>query len=432
MRWKVYRILLLWLGMSLLAAGCNLAAPQDTPSNGEEQLEIDAPELSPTQPLLVTRTAMPTALPIPTAIAQDSGPSGPQPQQQQQQPPQPAQLAAPALESPAGNQRAYGLRIDDGLRGSGVTLLDTGIDHYAQNPANPNRYSVIDSAGMLYITDTGGANAYRIEQGPYTQFPASSREGNNAAAISSVWSPDGRYLAFIVSARQQPSDGVWYFQPGDFAPLQLVVDCPSEGFIGCNIVRPPDRFRLWESREVHWSPDSETLLINVNLPGEGRRGLLVQPITRFERIRDERPPVLLYDYGTWASDGRILASGRNPDGVGVVAFLNRDGSVNQQVFNPAASGLWMGWAVQRPDGSVVALGAPGDAGGPRAPIAIYDMNGNALTGAITGGFPQRVSWSPDRRAVLVESDGRQYVATIDGQITEITGQTGGRAVNWTR
>jgi hypothetical protein len=86
----------------------------------------------------------------------------------------------------------------------------------------------------------------------------------------------------------------------------------------------------------------------------------------------------------------------------------------------------MGWAVQRPNGDILALGSAGAGGA----VAIYNMNGAALTSPIGDAFPQRVEWSPARDAVLIEVNGRRFVATIDGQVTEITTQTTGRAVNW--
>jgi len=42
-----------------------------------------------------------------------------------------------------------------------------------------------------------------------------------------------------------------------------------------------------------------------------------------------------------------------------------------------------------------------------------------------------VSWSPDRSAVLVVTrSGRQFVANVNGQITDITGQAAGQTANW--
>jgi hypothetical protein len=59
------------------------------------------------------------------------------------------------------------------------------------------------------------------------------------------------------------------------------------------------------------------------------------------------------------------------------------------------------------------------------------MFGQALTAPIGEGFPERVEWSPDGYAVFVQSNGRQYIANVNGKINEITGQVAGtRAVNW--
>nr|MBA3872586.1 SH3 domain-containing protein [Anaerolineae bacterium] len=94
-------------------------------------------------------------------------------------------------------------------------------------------------------------------------------------------------------------------------------------------------------------------------------------------------------------------------------------------------GLWMGFASQANDGSVYALGAPGDRNGPREALRIYNMSGQAITGTIGDGFPDRVEWSPDGRAVFVQTNGRQYIANINGQIQDISGQVAGaRAINW--
>lgn len=331
--------------------------------------------------------------------------------------------------APAAGSHAFA------LSGSGSSITSRGVPlfsnvttfYFAQNPATPTRYAVIDLTGLLYITEPSGANAFRIEQGPYTQFPAESRATNNAAADVVAWSPDGQYVGFIVNGNQQASDGVWYFQPGQFAPLQLIVDCPTDNFPGCLITQPPDSIIRWESLELHWSPDSQALLVNLNLPQLGRRGLMVAGITRNERVRDNRPPIFLYDMGTWANDGRILASGRNPDGQSEVVLLNRDGSLNQLIYRGGT--LWLGWAAQQPDGDIYALGRAGD---PNGALALYDMNGTALTSAIGNGFPQRVAWSPNRSAVLVEVSGRRYLATVSGQVSDITAVSGGLPINWVR
>jgi hypothetical protein len=431
---KPMRRVVLFLLITVLLAGCNLSG-DDVPDQSEpidlsDDLDEATQEASPTPLALPTQDQeQPTLLPIPTQSGGFSVAPTSAGVQQPAVPVQP-QPIAPSLQLPVEGERAYGLTASGSVTGDGLNLLNVPIQHFAPNPVD-NRYTVIDAAGNLYISGPNGAGAFRIEQSPYSQFPASTREENNAAAEFAAWSPNGQLVAFIVNGDRQAADGVWYFQPGAFAPVQFIVDCPSSGFVGCNIVRPSpaDNIGLWESRELYWSADSQRLLINASLPGMGRRGLMVKPITRDERTRDERPPIYLYDYGTWGNDGRILASGRNPDGVAGIFWLNSDGSLSQVVYNASNAGLWMGWAAQQPDGDIVALGRPG---GPDGPVAIYDASGNALTGAIGGGFPERVVWSPDRRAVLVVSGGRQYVADTSGQVNDITNNTGGLAANWLR
>lgn len=421
----------------VLLAGCNLSgepAPDDVPI--EDVVEITLATEAPTTPTDEPTTA-PTVTPLPTipvgaptAINRvptaDLGETG-QSSGAVVNVPNVAPATSVTFDPVAGNEQVVGLSTSAGLRGDGIDLLDIVIDHYDQNPANGGQFAVVDGAGMVYVTGRDGAGAFRIEQGPYTQFPAQSRETNNAAADRVAWSPNGQYVAFTVNAEQQASDGVWYFQPGAFAPVQLIVDCPFQGARSCMIVQVPDGTAFWKSRELYWSPDSNAILVNAEFTDQGRRGLMVIGITRDETVRNQRPPMIYHDYGSWGADGRILASGRDPGGAYVVAWLNRDGSVSQVLYPASQNGLWMGWAVQQPNGGIVTLGRPGN---PDGPVAIYNLSGSALTALIGDAFPSRVTWSDDRRYVMVEIGERQYVAGVDGLVTEITGQTGGRFANW--
>jgi hypothetical protein len=314
---------------------------------------------------------------------------------------------------------------------TGFSLLDD-TTLFERNPLDPNLYVTTDTSGNLYLTGLGGSGAYRPDMSPFSQFVALTREENTSFVAQARWSPDGRFLAFIVAGRKTANDGIWFFEPGQMPPIQLLVDCPSGGFPGCGIVSNAFNPNLWSSQSISWSPASEALLVSLNLPEEGRQGVMVLPISFNERARDTRPAVYRYDYGAWSrTDGRILVSGRAEDGHVFVGWINRDGSFSELVYDAEANGLWMGFANPARDGSIYALGAPGDRGGPREPLRIYDMSGQALTGTIGDGFPQRVEWSPDGRAVFVQVNGRQFIANINGTITEISGQVAaGRAVNW--
>jgi hypothetical protein len=139
--------------------------------------------------------------------------------------------------------------------------------------------------------------------------------------------------------------------------------------------------------------------------------------------------VLRYEYGSWERNGsRILVSGRGPDDNVYIGWVNPDGSFSELVFAARDAGLWVQDAVQRADGAVVALGSPA---GRDSAQAIYDSSGRALTAPIGSGPPERVAWSPDGSAVLVQAGGRVYLATVTGDIADITEQVAGaRAINW--
>jgi hypothetical protein len=334
---------------------------------------------------------------------------------------------APTLIPINPQTRAFALSFSGGGFTSGGFSLLGDATLFERNPADPSQYAVTNSAGALFVTGVGGAGAQRITVSPFSQFEPSSRAENNAFVGDIAWSPDGRYLAFLVDADQLASDGVWFFDPGASNPLQLLVDCHTPGFVGCEIVNNPIEPDRWESQSIVWSPSSDAILVQI-LSGD-RRGYIVLPVTFNERARDTRPPVQFYEFSNWERNGnRVLVSGRSPDGSVYVGWINRDGSFSEMVFDARSVGLWMGYANQSSDGQIYALGAPD---GPGNGLSIYNMAGQALTGAIGSGPPGRVEWSPDGRAVYVEAGGRQYVAFVSGEVRDITGSVAGaQAVNW--
>jgi hypothetical protein len=338
--------------------------------------------------------------------------------------------AGPAITIVPSNPQtlAYALSTNGGLTSTAFNLLNDTV-LFARNPVDPNLYVTTDSSGNMYLTGLNGANAYRPDMSPFSQFFALPEQENDSFVSAVNWSPDGRYLVFIVDGDKVAKDGVWLYQPGASDPAQLLVDCSPPDFTGCGIVSNPFDPDQWESRALEWSPGSDAVLVSVDLPSEGRSGLVLLTL---DQNRITRPPVFRYDYGSWAVDGsRILVSGRSTDGHVFVGWINRDGSFSELLYDSEAAGLWMGFANQARDGQVYALGAPGDRNGPREPLHLYNMNGVALTGPIGSGFPQRVEWSPDGTAVFVQIGSQQYIAHIDGNIEDITGRVAGtRAVNW--
>jgi hypothetical protein len=306
---------------------------------------------------------------------------------------------------------------------------------YSRNPVNPNRYAAVNSAGLLYLSDIALGTTERLQFSPFSQFAPDSLENNKTPVVEIIWSPNGQFLAFRVDGNQaEGNDGVWYWEfSGVNSPTDptyhLLRDCPP----GCQLVANPTNPDQWESLSMEWSPGSDALLIQVNIPTEGRRGVTIVGRANDSSQASNRPPIYRYDYGTWSADGsRVLLSGRSPDGRSVLGWLYRDGSENV-FFDASASGLWLQDAVERPGGQIVALGSTG---GANTVMRLYAYNGfsmDALSGNIGEAPPVRVEWSPDRSAVLVvTADGRYYVARADlGTVTEISADVAGAlAVEW--
>ncbi len=323
--------------------------------------------------------------------------------------------------------------------GSGVdfSVFSPGfdVDTFAQNPANPNQYAAVNGAGQLFfIGDYANHQTDRVHLDIFTDFTyqVTKREDNDAAVERVIWSPNGQYMAFIIRGGKVNKDGVWYYSPAS-GGNQILRDCPPQA--GCDTTAnrgQEGRPAQYQSLNVHWSPDSTALLIELYLPEEGRRafgisnGLATDPSIM--------PPVIRYDYANWSGDGqRVVVSGRAPDGQHVVlGTVDRNG-VNEQLTDMGA----LGWSwIQDGIDSGNRFVALGSHNGPDSPQQLVDQNGNALSNPIGGSKPERVDWSPDHKAVLVvttEGGGRRYwVARVGEQRPrEITGQVANAlSVEW--
>ena len=266
-------------------------------------------------------------------------------------------------------------------------------------------------------------------QGFSSQIPTFEQNKNRIVELD--WSADGRQFSFRIDTPlglDNSSAGVWFWQPrldSQYDPTyQLIRDCPVPGYNPCDFVNPSNAWH-WKTFAVQWSPvpGNNSVLLSVQLPGEGRNALAVVEARRDPQYANNAPHFVRYDYGTWNPAGQgITVSGRRPDGRVIIGVVNNSLNGEQVVLDGSSRGLWLRDAVRLPNGQYRALGRPGGPGS--GPVALYDQNGNRLSDFIGAAAPEDVRWFPDRSAVVVSVQGRQHTVPVNGgPITDNTDGT---------
>lgn len=315
------------------------------------------------------------------------------------------------------NTQAITFDVPNGAFVFNGQALNGSVVLFAPNPVDPNSFARTDGSGLLSFAPVGGAER-RVNESPFFigfEDGITSRESNQNFISDISWSPDGQKLAFIIApppGTDNVNAGVWYWQPQPTDQGQtftLLHDCPQNGWNSCDLVsgRPVN---YWRTVRVDWSPDSNQVLATLELPDNNRRGLAVLDAVLSSDNAKNAPPVYFYDSGYWLPDGRILVSGRRPDGRVMIAIVNRDFSGEQVLLDASSLGIWVQDAVQRPDGQIFALGKPG---GPDGALSLYDGAGNPLTGPIGNAYPQQVRWTRDSSAAIVTVEGQQYLVSVN-------------------
>lgn len=324
---------------------------------------------------------------------------------------------------PSDTTRAFAL----GAGGAGTSFnLPTNANPqvFARNPRNPNVYVTTDSIGFYSIIVNGQPQGLPA---PFTEFYPESRAANDKLVTDATWSPDGRFVAFVVDNPDQRggNDGVWWYEPGVNSPTQVLVNCRPRA-AGCAIVQPAGAPYNWHVESVVWS-DSQRMLARTFMYADdfnGQMGALV-----LERGTDKavRGHMIAYEYTHWTNDGgRLVVSGRDGQGRWTFGTVALDGQDYQPVA--AAGQLWVQDAVQS-GGRLVGLGRAGDANGAMRLVA---EDGAFLTEDIGAARPAEVIWNPARDTAYVRTaDGRSFLASVNGTVREITGQVGDiQAVGW--
>lgn len=370
----------------------------------------------------VTVTAiLPSSTPLPTEIAL----IGNQPQ------------AAPTAGLPGF--RSYALTTAGGSVVGTLFEPPGGAVSFSINPAD-GRAARINTQGSIVLAPSIVDGGTRLTRSPFSEFEPQSADDNSARVVQVAWSPDGRYLAFLVDTdsdaatqNDASNDGVWFLSPAvDSATdptYQLTRDCPPD--IGCSLLNAPYERR--RSLDFQWNFQSTALLVRTQLVDEGRIGFVVVDAVADPAYSSAQRPVQRYEYASWVPDrNSIIGSGIGPDGFAGVWRINRDDGSVTLIFD-GSGGLYPRSAVERTNGRVYMLASTT---GPAGAVALYDAaSGAPLTAPIGSSAPVRVDWSPTRDAVLVVTleNGvpRYFVAEVNGSLNEISQQVADAiAVEW--
>ena len=311
--------------------------------------------------------------------------------------------------------------------------LGGGVALFAPNPAAASSFVRTDLNGMLLYQAIGSSGETMMTHSPFFDGFAAASSDENKNRVSEIdWSADGQRFSFRIDTPpglDNGAAGLWFWQPENRLSTdptyQIIRDCAAADYQPCGFVTRSNA-NFWKTMAVEWSPQagSYDILLTVHLPQEGRNALALTEALRDANYANQAPPFVRYDYGYWDDRGQaIIVSGRRPDGRVIIGWINRDLADERVVLDASAAGLWVQDAVRRPDGQFVALGRPGSPFDD-APLALYDGDGRALSAPIGAAAPEAVSWYPDRSAVALRVQGRQYTVQADGSaIADVTDLT---------
>lgn len=302
---------------------------------------------------------------------------------------------------------------------------------FAANPVYAESYARTDANGGLYFAPPGGGEGSMTFAPFYDGYSAGSAESNKNFVREIAWAPNGWYLAFLIDPPAGTDDinaGVWFWQPAiensNDPTYRVAGDCRGGGNASCQIMDSHSA-GAWYASYLEWSPDSTRLLMTYILPQEGRQGVAVRYAVRDANYSNRAPAIFRYDWATWLDNERLLVSGRLADGSAGISIVplngdNLDMSQEQRLFNASANGMWIQSAAYRADGVLVGLGRIGDGNGAMGLYRIADGRALSFSGNIGGSAPQRVEWTNDRRALVVQVDGVQYlVDAFSGVISAV-------------
>jgi hypothetical protein len=314
----------------------------------------------------------------------------------------------------SGNINTFNFQVGPGqpFTFNGATVTG-GVVRFASNPRFEGSFAYTDTLGNIRFAPPGGGEEIMGDSPFHQGYETSSAAANKNFVSDLGWAPNGQWFYFIVSpppGTDSNDPGVWFWQPevtGSGRTFLLLRDC-YRGLGGCGLFNTQP-WGEWRSIKAQFSPNSAYLLVTLELLSEGRQAIAVVPVIQDPNFARNLPNIVRYDSGRWLSDGRLLVSGRRPsDGRVVIAITDVGFSYEEIIFDATGANLWVQDAVQRGDGTIVALGRECCPGGA---LRLYQISNGAatpLSDEIGGGTPSRIDWSAGNGEVTVTVGGAQY------------------------
>ena len=241
--------------------------------------------------------------------------------------------------------------------------------------------------GDVYVADQDGSNAVKIADGHGDDRCGGGGDGGNYSAEGSIWSPDGRYLAYRYSDCSNPESfgGVISDAEGN-----VLAKFPRDGW------------------QIAWSPDStrvavwDSLFETIGVYGlDGARQTQLTMPPGWEPQGDHDP--------AWMPGGTSLMV----DDVEVPL----DGATPRQLPLPASAA----WTTYSPDGSLVAYGTPGSLTVARSdgsePREVFGDWGGGLAWSATG---DRIAFTTHLRSPAFSSAELRVLDVATGSVTLLT------------
>lgn len=273
---------------------------------------------------------------------------------------------------------------------------------------------------------------------------------NKQRFVQVRWSPDGRYLAYIVQTQGWENipiennqrffatidDGVWLYDTQD----------PNAGvkhLLRNQYVRPANDFRI--ARALNWAVDSQALLVTLEFnTGEANIRLELTASADFP-LGPFYSDILPYRHATWTPSRRSFIAVKF-DGALIRVERVGDGYPSRDILTATQTGLNMLYPAESLTENAIYflanIGAPPVIPNPpnadNLTLFRYDKETGiwAAVGLPIFGTVLSAEWSPDRTAVLLQLsiNGLPQTAILrtDGSIEYVIPTVGGSGAHWRR